>query len=184
MCYGDAQKPISTLVECFWKILEFLGESESYRELCCHIVTTFRVCISPDRVQIATWVIFWKVNVAHWPTKWWWKVFISWYREWQKCLHGVLSIFSGDSDLQKAYLPANNGLYGLHSMGRKFFVGYGDAQKPISLLVGWFCKNLVFSCRLCYILHWEPCFFLSKIMFLSAQKPFVKPSSHLKCTFA
>ena len=95
------------------KLLEKIQIFTWAQELLCYIVATFRVCISPDRVQIASWVTFSKKNVGHWSIDWLQKVFNHCCTAWIKCQYGVFSIFLHDSDLQKSHFCSTNGPYGL-----------------------------------------------------------------------
>ena len=92
------QKPIGTLVETFCKYLVFRWVCE----LCCRIIIWFRVCICPDRIQIASWLTYEKTNVNHWFTNWFLKKSQRWLYGMLKVVTSVTYQFRHEHDLQNA----------------------------------------------------------------------------------
>ena len=86
---------------------------ESRSELICYVVWTFHNHVTHNRVQIALWVIFMKMNIGQWCNDWVQKIYLSCHSERKKLSEVLFSIFHVDSELQNGDFLFRNGPNGL-----------------------------------------------------------------------
>ena len=93
--------------------LEKFDFFESRSELICYVVWTFHNHVTHNRVQIAPWVIFIKMNIGQRSNDWVQKIYLSCRSDRKKFSEVLFSIFHVDSQLQNCDFLYCNGPNGL-----------------------------------------------------------------------